>query len=77
MSGPVTSADADMVAARTPGREGDLDILKSRVRNHGRAPELCLLTDSKESGAEYRIGLRYLSDGSRQLYQRHHRNSDH
>jgi redox-sensitive bicupin YhaK (pirin superfamily) len=38
MSGPVTSADADMVATRTPSPTGEFDMLESRVANVGSVP---------------------------------------
>ena len=38
MSGPVTSADADAVATRTPSRTGELEILESRATTAGSVP---------------------------------------
>jgi redox-sensitive bicupin YhaK (pirin superfamily) len=38
MSGPVTSADAEMVATRSPSQSGELDILESRATNVGSVP---------------------------------------
>src|SRR3984957_18082319 len=38
MSGPVTSADADVVAARTATESGQLEVLDSRATNVGAIP---------------------------------------